>query len=206
MSLKNGNLFVNIITGGLVVAIVILGYLLWQKRTYTDVNAHGTDTPQVQSAQTTQHFFTDGLGQPNSQTHDAPDETGSGITKTEVFNRDINNDGRIDRIRRIRHETGTSHFWDEYVIELLRENGTWHNITPPGFRTTNGAECALQKIQFVFQPKFHAVKISRPWAESWDTPTMATKTIYQLKNNQMATQETKQVGVVCDVTSLFIEK
>jgi len=146
--------------------------------------------------------FSDGLRNPNTLKKYTLDDMGTGISSTEVFNIDINGDNRPDRITRDKHENGTPHFYYEYKIELNTVNG-FINITPDGFRTTEGADCALQKIQFVFAPSFSVIKISRDWNESWTTPTIATRAIYKLENNKLNRIENKQLQPVCDVADLF---
>ena len=69
-------------------------------------------------------MFSDGLTRPDLVETYTMDETGSGVTKKEIFNLDINNDDFIDRITRTRHENGTAHFWYEYKIEL-NKNGVF---------------------------------------------------------------------------------
>ena len=120
----------------------------------------------------------------------------------ETFNTDINGDKVPDRITKIRHESGTAHFWDEYKIEL-NQDGRYRDITPKGLRTTVGAECALQQIQFQYKPNFKIIKISRPWRDSWTGPSMATRTIYTLENNKLVPDAGENLGTVCDVSELF---
>jgi hypothetical protein len=110
----------------------------------------------------------------------------------------------MDKITKTHNENGTAHFWDDYKIEL-NKNGTWRNITPKGLRTTQGSECALQKVQFKFSPVFQVIKISRPWVESWTNPSTATKTVYTLKDDKLQVTSTEKMKTVCDVTELFTE-
>lgn len=206
MQSKNTSWILNIMLGIMVLIIIFLGYVLWKKQSDNIIaTPQGINTPVMPVKQKIT-VFTDGLGQPNSSTEIQPDETGAGITKIDVFEFDLNNDGITDRITRSKHETGTSHAWQEYTIELKRDNNTWNNITPDGFRTTEGAECSLQKLQFIFEPKFHVIKISRPWESTWDTPTVAKKTVYIIQDNKIVPNETLNAGTVCDVKDLFIEK
>ncbi len=146
--------------------------------------------------------FDDGLGRANSVTNGTLDEFGAGIAETSVFDRDINNDGRRDRITRTRIENGTAHFHYEYKIELNTPNG-YVDITPDGFRTTEGATCALQKLRFYFKPDFHVEKISRPWQETWITPTMASRTNYTIKKDAFYASAPQQLRSVCNVSDLF---
>lgn len=146
--------------------------------------------------------FDDGLGRANSVTNGTLDEFGAGIAETSVFDHDINNDGRRDRITRTRIENGTAHFHYEYKIELNTPNG-YVDITPDGFRTTEGATCALQKLRFYFKPDFHVEKISRPWQETWITPTMASRTNYTIKKDAFYASAPQQLRSVCNVSDLF---
>lgn len=186
-----------------VIGIMLSLYILMQKTGNVKITVHGTDATRIESKQN-QSGFSDGLAKPQKKIGYKTDETGDGITNIETFMYDINNDKQDDKITRIRHENGTAHFWDEYTIEL-NQNGTFRTIQTDDFRTINGAECALQKLRFVFKPKFQVIKIARPWVQSWVTPSVATQTIYELKNNQIVSVSKKQLASVCDVTDLFIE-
>lgn len=146
--------------------------------------------------------FSDGLGVPDAVIRGTLDEFGAGIESVAEFNRDINNDGSMDRITRTHVATGNAHDYDEYKIEL-NNNGAMENITPKGFRTTHGADCALRLIQFHFEPTFGATIISRPFMDTWDTPSVATKTEYSLENNKLANGPAIKLSSVCDVTDLF---
>ncbi|MBE6461912.1 MAG: hypothetical protein E7006_03685 [Alphaproteobacteria bacterium] len=147
--------------------------------------------------------FTDGLHNPNETSTYQLDETGAGISNQTIYYRDINGDGISDRITRSHYENGTSHYWDSYTIELV-QNGKYRDITPENFRTTHGAECSLTQIQFSFAPKFQIVKISRPWHETWNSPSVATRTIYELSDNKLVISSQKKLQSVCDVTELFL--
>lgn len=146
--------------------------------------------------------FSDGLGTPDAIIRGTLDEFGAGIESIAEFNRDINNDGHMDRITRTHVATGNAHDYDEYKIEI-NNNGTFNNLTPKGFRTTHGADCALRLIQFHFTPVFHATIISRPFVDTWDTPSMATKTEYTLNTDKISQGDTIKLSEVCDVSDLF---
>jgi len=146
--------------------------------------------------------FNDGLTRPSAETKNAPDEFGVGITSVRVYNRDLNNDGRDDRIIRTHIENGTSHFTNEYKIQLATDNG-WTDITPTDFHTLEGAECALQKLRFYFNPTFTVEIIGRSMGENYITPTMAYRTIYKMNNNQLIKVSHTPLTEVCDVSSLF---
>jgi hypothetical protein len=201
----HGNTITVLIMSGIIVAVFI-GYSLLQKNTNkNDVTTHGTDHVTMNQKQNIrQQTFNDGLGKTKDKIGYKPDETGVGVTKIETFLFDINSDGKDDKITRIHHENGTAHFWDEYTIEL-NENNRFRTVITDDFRTINGAECALQKLKFIFKPKFQVIKISRPWTESWITPSMATQTTYELINNKMVMVESKKLSSVCDVTELFVK-
>lgn len=147
--------------------------------------------------------FSDGLTNPTSSTNFAPDELGAGTTNISVFERDLNGDGRDDRITRTHVETGTAHDYDEYKIEINRGNGEYVDVTPNDFRTVRSADCALSKLRFDFAPRFRVIKIARPLGDTWDTPTPAVRMVYAITNDAMAPVGTGDAGTVCDVTQLF---
>ena len=163
----------------------------------------GFESPQI-SHNTPQQpdTFNDGLGIPKSMVYGTLDEFGVGIDSVAEFYHDINNDGTSDKITRTHIATGNDHDYDEYKIEL-NINGVMVNITPSGMRTTHGADCALRLIKFNLKPKFEIVIISRPFQNTWDTPSMATRTEYKLSNNQIVSESTINLASVCDVTELF---
>lgn len=200
-----GGIKLNMLLIVLMGALIAMGYILWNQRSENTGENFGAGSPQIQRNPKQRNIktpFTDGLKQAISEQKQAPDETGAGVTSIKIFQTDINNDGISDRITKTHHESGTAHFWDEYKIEL-NQNGKYKNITPNGFRTTVGAECALQQLQFVFSPRFQVIKISRPWRDSWDSPSMATRTIYTIKDNKLVAGKPEQLQSVCDVTELF---
>lgn len=198
-----GNTITVLIMLGMVVSVFV-GYGLIHKNK-NDVQTFGTAAVNITQKQKNRAItFNDGLGKTKDKIGYKPDETGTGVTRIETFSFDINSDGQDDKITRIRHENGTAHFWDEYTIEI-NENNRFRTITTDDFRTINGADCALQKLKFVFKPKFQVIKISRPWVDSWTTPSMATQTTYELINNKMVMVETKKLSSVCDVTDLFVK-
>lgn len=205
MKSENGGIALNLTLIVLVSALCGLAYIMWMRQPEKETINTSRVTGQFNTTNQKQEItppFTDGLPQAASVETYEPDETGAGITKSEIFNIDINNDGTPDRITKTRNESGTAHFWDEYKIEL-NLNGRYKNITPNGFRTTVGAECALQQLQFQFKPEFHVIKISRPWRNSWDSPSMAVRTVYTIKDNKIIASTPEKLGTVCDVTELF---
>ncbi|MDR2268913.1 MAG: hypothetical protein LBD94_01895 [Rickettsiales bacterium] len=145
--------------------------------------------------------FDDGLHGPDSKTEFPLNDAGEGVASSETFNANIGGGKKI-RINRIKNESQTSHSYFEYKIEL-ETNGNFADITPDEFRTVEGADCALQKIRFVFTPEFAAIKISRKWIESWITPTMATKTIYKLSGDKLEISSSVPLEKICNVSDLF---
>lgn len=148
--------------------------------------------------------FDDGLRNPDTTRRYQLDESGEGLLQSEIFNIDINADGRLDKITRSRYENGTDHFYYDYTLELNTPNG-YVNVTPKQFRTIEGADCALRKIQFIFTPEFHIKVISRPWQDSWTTPTLATLTAYGFVSNgsQLDILTQRNMEQICDVSQLF---
>lgn len=203
---QSGSAILNVLLILMFIVIAVLIYVLAGGPLPKIGRTGGVQSPDVQN-QMAQVFtnngeFSDGLIKPNFSDKYDLDEFGAGISERDIFDIDINNDGRNDRITRTRNENGTSHFYYQYKIEL-NQNGKFVDITPEGFRTTEGAECALTKLQFVFQPEFRVIKISRDWQESWDTPTMATKTVYALENGNLKQISSTPMKVICDVSDLF---
>jgi len=197
----------------MILAIIVMIYILAGGRTPPVGKTSGLSAPDttIERAADTDDTdaparangeFTDGLGQPDEVTNHTPDEFGAGIVSIETFNRDINNDGRPDRITRTRVENGTAHFYYEYKIELGTDGGM-RDITPDGFRTTEGARCALQKLRFSFRPDFTVTKVSRNWRDSWDTPTPSTKTVFSMQGENLEISETQKLKSVCDVADLL---
>lgn len=205
-----GSIAFNVTMIMLLVMIGILTYLLIGNHSYNAGRNIGTDSVQIEDKRqripsihkTDADEFHDGLGQPNATTEYPLDDVGAGLVQVDTFRYDINNDGRMDRIIRSRIENGTSHFSYEYTIKLNTVNG-FIDITPPDFNTIEGAECALQKIKFSFTPTFRAIKISRPWHDTWTTPTAATIDVYGIDNNAIDLIDTSPMPIVCDVSELF---
>lgn len=209
MKTQHGSIGLNIMLVLMLGVIGVLTYLLLNGGIQRDVQSYGTSSPQHTDMAPRPNAnngggFTDGLGRPDSSTEYQLDETGYGVSNVAVFNRDINKDGQPDRITRTHYENGTAHFYDEYLIEL-NNNGFFINITPGGFRTTEGGECALQKLKFIFSPKFTVVKVSRKWVESWTTPSAVTKTTYELRGRELVPVSTADMGVACDVTDILVK-
>ncbi len=204
---QSGSMVLNILLIIMFIIIGVLIYILAGGPIPKFGNVTGVQSPQMPTGSDAAliqnpRVFSDGLENPDFSEQYQLDEFGAGVSERDIFDRDIDGDGRRDRITRTRHENGTPHFYYEYKIEL-NKNGEFIDITPDGFRTTEGAECALQKLQFVFQPTFQVIKISRDWSESWDTPTMANRTVYEINNGQMPPGATTPLKVVCNVADLF---
>jgi len=210
MKQQRGSVALNILLVIMLIIIGVLIYLLARGDKVQTGQTFGINSPGAVQSGDAQNRpvtkvaaeFTDGLGAPNSSFGADLDEMGVGIASTDIFDRDINGDGRPDRITRTRVENGTSHYYYEYKIEL--NNGAQYiDITPPDFRTVEGADCALKKIQFIFEPDFAAIVISRPWRDTWTTPTRATKTTYAISGGQMNISNATQMKTICDVSQLF---
>lgn len=208
---QSGNVLLNILLIIMFIIIAVLIYILAGGKMPKFQRSAGVQSPNMELADKQNSVqqmiknpaeFSDGLTNPDFSQQYQLDEFGAGVAERDIFDIDINNDGRRDRITRTRNENGTSHFFYQYKIEL-NQNGQFVDITPDGFRTTEGAECALQKLQFVFQPEFKVIKISRDWDTSWDTPTMAYRTVYTINNNELSAHEKTKLKTVCDVTDLF---
>lgn len=202
-----GNITLNILLIIMFLIIAVLIYILAGGKIPKTERATGVPSPtQIQTKDeatlSPNVKFSDGLTNPSFSEKYKLDEFGAGTSEREIFDVDVNGDGRNDRITRTRNENGTSHFYYQYKIEI-NENGNFIDITPEGFRTTEGAECALQKLQFKFKPEFSVIKISRNWQDSWDTPTMAKKTLYSFKDGTLEPTKEQPMKVICDVTDLF---
>ncbi|MBO7644795.1 MAG: hypothetical protein J6S57_00640 [Alphaproteobacteria bacterium] len=147
--------------------------------------------------------FSDGLNNPDSVTKYDIDEFDTGIAEKIIYYFDINNDGQKDRITKTFTETGNAHSYYTYKIELKKSEG-YIDITPKNFRTTNGASCDLQQIQFSFVPKFKVTIISREMGETWLSPTMAYRQEYTLNSkNVFETTPLQKIRPICDVKELF---
>lgn len=208
---ESGNVFFNIL---LVIMFVIIGVLIYilaggpmpkigrtgGVQSPTNDITPPSNIEQIISQNTGE--FSDGLTNPDFLEEYPLDEFGAGIAERAIFDVDINEDGHPDRITRTRNENGTAHFYYEYKVEL-NQNGNFIDITPDNFRTVEGAECALQKLQFVFVPRFHVIKISRDWSETWTTPTMARRTVYTINNNVFNASAPENLKVICNVADMF---
>ena len=186
---------------GLAILLVIAGifiYITSDKNRHTDI-IEDSDTPIV--VLPSESEFSDGLKNPTRVRHFRPDDTGAGVTEIAEYTYDINHDGRPDRITRSRHDNGTAHFQFVYKIEL--NNGQeFIDVTPRDFYTVEGADCALQKLKFSFEPDFSVIKISRPMGDDWNTPTQSTKTVFSLWGNKMHIATSIEYKTVCDVSEL----
>ena len=196
-----------ILTILLIIMVVVIGFLIYllaggsiPKTTKTV----GVESPtmEISTKKTENEQFSDGLTNLVSSKKFNLNEFGEGIAEQNIYEYDINNDGKKDRITRTKNENGTPHFYYEYKIEL-NKNGAFVDITPEGFRTTEGAECALQKLQFVFKPDFKVIKISRDWKDSWDTPSLAIQTTYNFSDGKIISTSEKELQTICDVSELF---
>lgn len=207
MKSQCGKISVNMILVIMIVIIgILMGVLIFNKK---DANVSQADsvttstTPDYQNPDviSTTDGFDDGLGRADNIKTPAPNAD-SDVDNIAVFMRDINNDGITDRITRTHHATGNAHDWDEYKIEIKKDN-YFDNITPDGFRTTMGADCALRKIKFSFRPQFSVVIVSRPFHDTWNTPSVAEKTTYSIKDDKLIHGTPQPLSAVCDVAELF---
>lgn len=208
MKNERGSVAINILMVIMVVMICVLGWLLVRTRNGGVGRTEGLDSPtravSIQSGNVNRGGrFSDGLPMTADDTTKFElDEFGAGIAQIQVFYIDIDGDGHADRITRTRDENGTDHYSDIYSVEL-RRGDAFVDVTPPQLQTVQGAECALQRIQFVFKPDFRIIKISRPWRDSWTTPTLAEKTEYAFADGDLYPIQTVPMKVVCDVSELF---
>ncbi|MBQ7185972.1 MAG: hypothetical protein IJR92_04165 [Alphaproteobacteria bacterium] len=149
--------------------------------------------------------FSDGLQNPDSVKRFEPDEFGAGTVEIAEYVVDINNDGKPDKITRTRQNSESAHFTYIYKIQMDID-GNLVDVTPNGFQTIEGAECAIQKLKFSFRPDFSVTVISRPLGETWDTPTMSIKTVYTLWGNRIHAASRTEDKIICDVSELFEER
>lgn len=133
----------------------------------------------------------DGLARPAISREYKLDEYSAGIARIDEFN-----EGDI-RITRTRVENGTAHFYFDYKIFL-----DGRDITPENFRDVRGTECTLTAFRFEQNP-FRVIKVSRPWETSWDTPTMAVRTVYEIDNGRLIETYRRSASVICDVEELL---
>ncbi len=206
MKQQRGSIALNISLVIMLVVIGVLAYILMTGKDDKDDKTFAIQSPDTENtspAAGDDQAFSDGLGQPGETIHPNVNEYGEGVSEIAVFYRDINADGHRDRITRRHIENATSHFYYEYKIELNTGTGEYLDITPPDFRTVTGTECALTLIQFRFMPEFHVVMISRPWRNSWTSPTQAMKTTYVINNSRLEISDASAGKTVCDVRDLF---
>ena len=144
--------------------------------------------------------FDDGLSAPDSILEYELDELQTGAAKAEIFNVDIDGDKIPDRITRITHSNISAYSYYEYELELDR-NGVFVSIGT--FRTIDGAETSLQKVQFVFSPQFNIIVISRPFKDFFYTPTQAVKNVYELGASGLIMARTEQLSETDNVAELF---
>lgn len=174
-------------------------------------NAHKKNTVKPQMMMTVNDYeapeqiqkFSDGLHNADSITRYDLDEFDIGVSEKSIYYVDINQDGIKDRITKTFTQTGNAHSYYSYKIEL-KKGDTYIDITPNNLRTTNGASCDLQQIQFIFQPTFKITIISRELGDTWPTPTMAYRQEYGLtKENKLTSSTRQKIRPICDVKELF---
>ncbi len=188
----------------LILAVIVAMMFIWRmpskEQIDTATSDAGTRSRPVQNLSSNE--FDDGLGTPTRIQRYKLDEFGAGVAERAEFEYDINNDGRPDLITRTRNETGTVHFEYVYKIEL-NDGEKLNDITPDGFYTIEGSDCARQKLQFSFEPDFSVTKIFRPLGDEWDTPTASQKQVFSIWNNRMHVVTDIEYKTVCDVSELF---
>lgn len=177
---------------------IILIYIVGADKTS---NENILDSGPIATNLVSDKTFSDGLENPSNVRRFEPDDYGVGVTEIAEYVYDINHDGRPDRITRSRVENGTAHFQYVYKIEL-NDGQTYTDITPNGFYTVEGSECAHQKLQFSFKPDFSVIKISRPMGDDWNTPTQSTKTTFAIRGQRIHTVSSIEYKTVCDVAEL----
>lgn len=120
-----------------------------------------------------------------------------GITKSEIFFIDINDDRRKDKIIRERFSTGTAHGYTNYKIEL--DNG--EKIGE--FKTFEGADCFLTAYKFQFNP-FIITKVSRPLGgESWNQPAQSKIEQFEILDDKLEKISETDGPSICDVRELL---
>lgn len=187
----------------MVILIIVLIFLLVRRNNAPVEKSDGIMSPVISNqVKSGADVFSDGLVNPESSHPGRLDEYGVGIAQTDIFSIDINDDGIPDKITRVRHENGTDHFYFEYQIQV-NIDGQMVNVIDENLRTTEGAECALQKIKFQFKPTFQVIKVSRPWVDSWNTPSMATATTYNFVDGKLVPTNVSKLKVICDVAQLM---
>ena len=85
----------------------------------------------------------------------------------------------------------------------MRHGNEYIDVTPNNLKTTNGAECDLQQIQFSLKPQFSAKIIYRELGNYWNQPTVAKQKKLTLIGNKIQESEIKTLKSVCDVKVLF---
>ncbi|MCR4917636.1 MAG: hypothetical protein K5912_01685 [Alphaproteobacteria bacterium] len=186
-----------------VVAVILVSKS--NEKSNSKTNALG-DFYQENSDKPQKTGFVDGLTNPETVTVFEPDiSTGGGIVEIAMYSIDINNDGVPDTITRTRENIPPVNVKYTYKIEL--NSGEQRvNVTPDGFQTVLGANCAVKKLMFSFEPDFSVTVIERPLGKTWDTPTKTTETVYTLWGNRMHIATQKQDKIICDVADLFEER
>ena len=193
---KTSNIILIIFIVILCVVAYLFHYLYKNSKQPTDIIVPYATTDNV-------GVFSDGLQNPDSVTKYDMNEFDIGVAEKSIYYVDINNDGTKDKITKIFTETGNAHSYYSYTIELNRD-GKYIDITPNNFKTTNGASCDLQQIQFSFNPEFKVTIISRNLGETWDIPTMAYHQEYTLsKSGKFKSTSKKKLRSICDVKELF---
>ncbi|MCQ2562507.1 MAG: hypothetical protein MJ158_02755 [Alphaproteobacteria bacterium] len=148
-------------------------------------------------------YFPDGLPEPNSVTTRELDLYETGIERKEIFNIDINKDGKKDRITKQYYFTWTAHSYYDYKIELNTDNG-YIDVSKNRIFTTEGADCDTRQLVFSFSPNFKITVIYRELGEeSWNEETMAYKKTFTIVGNELRESKPVALKKICDVKLLF---
>ena len=204
--MKKINIFFVILVLIIITSVGVSLYLLYKKtkdvfEPNNNDNISQNINKSIEGDNTVIEGFDDGLSNPDFSKDYELDEFGAGISKSEVFFIDINSDGLPDKIIKSLIETGNSHNFTEYKIEISKD-GSYIDLTLDNFRTIQGADCDLQRFKFSFNP-FRITKISRSFKDTWNTETMATKIVYIIQNNELVEYSKNDLKYICDVGELF---
>jgi hypothetical protein len=119
-----------------------------------------------------------------------------GVSHLATYFIDINNDSKKDKIIRGYFSVISAHGYAFY--ELYLNNG--EKIAE--FRTVEGADCFLEAYKFQFNP-FVLTKASRPWSETWATPTPTKIEKYKIIDDKLEKVSEKSGPEICDVRELL---
>lgn len=159
--------------------------------------------------------FDDGLYKPWKVENGVLDQFGEGVISREIYKGVFGMQKIPYTIEKANIATNGRENFAEYKVVIHKKSGENNatfsdhqkqvilDVTPQDLNTINGADCSLKRIKFGFDPSLTITVISRPFIDTWITPSMATMKRYTLKDNKMELIESKEIGVICDVTELF---